>query len=133
MDRAGWEQHSAWTNRAGRFDALVDVLAAYELAESMPLAPERTDAAGLPLLLDVGQAAEQLGCSVRKVHGLIADQRLCSVKLDGRRLVRRSDLEAFVLSLPSTPAAPPRRTRSTTPTDPPGSASGTRDHARGDP
>jgi excisionase family DNA binding protein len=55
------------------------------------------------LLVDVSEAAEMLGVSSRQVERLVASGALPSVKVGASRRIRRSDLEAFVASLPPSP------------------------------
>lgn len=51
------------------------------------------------LLIPVPRAAMVLGISTRSAWGLLRDGRLRSVRLGGRRLIRRRDLEDFVRDL----------------------------------
>ncbi len=44
----------------------------------------------------VDEAAKLIGVSTSKVWGLIGEGRLPALKLDGVRLIRRVDLEAFI-------------------------------------
>jgi excisionase family DNA binding protein len=53
------------------------------------------------LLLKVPEVARSLGISRAKVYELIAAGTLTSVKIDGCRRVRATDLRAYVDSLPS--------------------------------
>ncbi|HEX5088938.1 MAG TPA: helix-turn-helix domain-containing protein [Nocardioides sp.] len=53
------------------------------------------------LLLKVPEVARSLGISRAKVYELIAAGILTSVKIDGCRRVRATDLRAYVDSLPS--------------------------------
>jgi excisionase family DNA binding protein len=53
----------------------------------------------MALLLNVEEAAVELGISRAKVWELIRDERLASVKIDGSRRIRRTDIEAFVTNL----------------------------------
>ena len=52
-------------------------------------------------MLSIVNVAEQLGCGRDTVHSLLASGRLRSVRISERlRRIRRSDLLAFVESLP---------------------------------
>ena len=53
------------------------------------------------LLLKVPEVARSLGISRAKVYELIAAGILTSVRIDGCRRVRATDLRAYVDSLPS--------------------------------
>jgi excisionase family DNA binding protein len=53
------------------------------------------------LLLKVPGVAGSLGISRAKVYELIAGGALTSIKIDGCRRVRATDLRAYVDSLPS--------------------------------
>jgi excisionase family DNA binding protein len=53
------------------------------------------------LLLRVPEVAHRLGVSRAKVYELISAGRLRSVRIDGCRRVRVSDLEAYVDGLPT--------------------------------
>ena len=53
------------------------------------------------LLLRVPEVVDRLGVSRAKVYELIAAGRLRSVKIDGCRRVRSSDLQAYISSLPA--------------------------------
>jgi excisionase family DNA binding protein len=53
------------------------------------------------LLLTVPEVAQCLGISRAKVYELISAGALTSVKIDGCRRVRVTDLRAYVTSLPS--------------------------------
>ena len=55
------------------------------------------------LLYRVGEVAEFLSVSRSKVYELMYSGRLPSVKLDGARRVRGTDLRAFVESLSTVP------------------------------
>ena len=58
------------------------------------------------LLLRIPEVAAHLGVSRAKVYELLSQGRLPSVKIDGSRRVRRSDLTEFVDGLtPSSAAA----------------------------
>jgi excisionase family DNA binding protein len=53
----------------------------------------------LRLLYRVGEAAAALGLSRAKVYELISSGALRSVRIDGARRIKASDLEAYVASL----------------------------------
>lgn len=53
------------------------------------------------LLLKVPEVAQRLGISRAKVYELISGGRLPSVRIDGCRRVRVSDLAAYVDGLPT--------------------------------
>jgi excisionase family DNA binding protein len=53
------------------------------------------------LLMKVPEVARRLSLSRAKVYELIASGALISVKIDGCRRVRATDLRAYVDSLPS--------------------------------
>jgi excisionase family DNA binding protein len=55
--------------------------------------------APLRLTLNVEEAARIIGISRRTMYELIRTGELCSVKIGSRRLIRHSDLEAFVQGL----------------------------------
>ena len=65
-----------------------------------------------PLLLSFEDAAKRLGLSAQTLHNWRSAGRLPfpSVRLGGRRLVRLSDLEAFVAGLSCEKAAEPTPT-----------------------
>lgn len=67
---------------------------------SSPAPLPAPDDAGVVLLYTLPQVAEQLGCSLSSVKRLIEDGALPVVRPLGARRVRRTDLEAFVASLP---------------------------------
>ncbi len=48
------------------------------------------------LAYDVDEAAEMLSLSRWKLYELMRSKRLGSIKVDGRRLIRHSDLEQFL-------------------------------------
>lgn len=52
-------------------------------------------------LYPVNEVAYRLGVTERKVWGLIAEGRLRSVRLDGRRLVPAAALRDFIAALPA--------------------------------
>lgn len=52
------------------------------------------------LFLSVTEAAEAIGVSARQVYNLAASAGLPTVKLGGRRLVRVTDLRAWVAAQP---------------------------------
>ena len=52
-------------------------------------------------LLTVDEVRARLKVSKSTLWAMLADHRLTSVKLGGRRMVRASDLEAFIKGLPS--------------------------------
>lgn len=54
-----------------------------------------------PLLLSVMTAAAALSVHPNTVRGLIADGEIPSVRLKNRRLIRHSDLCAYVAALPT--------------------------------
>lgn len=54
-----------------------------------------------PRLYAVAAVAHELGVSERKVWTLLGNGRLKSVWLDGRRLIRATDLDEFVAALPT--------------------------------
>ena len=56
-----------------------------------------------PLLLKVSDVAAALSWGHSKTWRYIAEGRIPSVKSDGSRRVRRSDLETFVATLPTWP------------------------------
>ena len=53
----------------------------------------------MPLLLSKTAAAQALGVSLRTLHRLIAAGSLPAVTVEGRVLIRRSDLEAYAAGL----------------------------------
>ena len=57
------------------------------------------------LIYSVNEAASILGVGRTTIYELIREQRLHSVKIGQRRLVAKSDLEAFVSDLRASPAA----------------------------
>lgn len=57
------------------------------------------------LIYSVNEAASILGVGRTTIYELIREQRLLSVKIGQRRLVAKSDLEAFVTGLRESPAA----------------------------
>ncbi len=56
-------------------------------------------AAGVDRLLDMDEVARALSISHGSVKGLVASGKLESLKLGRRRLIRRSDLAAFIAGL----------------------------------
>ena len=52
------------------------------------------------LCLSVQEAAGLIGISARGIYNLSRDAGLPTVKIGGRRLIRRSDLEAWLSALP---------------------------------
>ncbi|WP_082984906.1 helix-turn-helix domain-containing protein, partial [Methylobacterium platani] len=66
---------------------------------SPALAPDR-------LTYRVEEAAKLLGVSKTKVWDLIGEGRLPARKLDGVRLIRRVDLEAFIDAMPASRGGP---------------------------
>lgn len=57
------------------------------------------------LLLSVQRAAEVLGLGRRTVARMVSNGDLPSVKVGGRTLIRRSDLEEYAAGLPPAPMA----------------------------
>lgn len=55
------------------------------------------------LLMRVPEVAAQLGISRAKVYELMAAGRIPSVKIDGCRRVRSTDLDDYIGSLPTVP------------------------------
>lgn len=54
----------------------------------------------LPIALTTAEAARSLGIGKTKLFQLIANGTLPAIRLGGRTLVRREDLEAFTAQLP---------------------------------
>jgi excisionase family DNA binding protein len=63
-----------------------------------------------PLLLEKPEAAAELSLSVRQLERLIAASVIPAVRVGGAVRIRRSDLEAYVSTLPPTRAGAFRRT-----------------------
>ena len=57
-------------------------------------------------LLRVPEVATQLGISRAKVYELMAAGRIPSVKIDGCRRVRSSDLDTYIGALPTVALTP---------------------------
>lgn len=57
------------------------------------------DATVEPALWGVHPSAAYIGISRAKLFRLVAEGRLKSVRLDGRRLFRKADLDAFIAGL----------------------------------
>lgn len=51
-----------------------------------------------PIALRINDAATASGLSRSKIYQLISEGRLHAIKAGGRRLILRSDLEAFLIS-----------------------------------
>jgi excisionase family DNA binding protein len=58
-------------------------------------------------LLSVREVAGRLGSSTHKVRDLLRSGRLTPIRLDGRTLVSRKEVELFIAALPRQ-MAPPR-------------------------
>jgi len=83
-----------------------------ELGKEFTMFPElgKNGRSGLEMvpardLYPVNEVAYRLGVTERKVWALIAEGRLRSVKLDGRRLVPAAALRDFIAALPVEGAA----------------------------
>ncbi len=51
------------------------------------------------LLMSVPHAATLLGIGPSTLRGMVADREIPSVKIKGRRMIRRADLDAYVEGL----------------------------------
>lgn len=59
-----------------------------------------TPASIAPVALTTADAARSLGIGKTKLFELIAEGQLPAIRLGGRTLIRRDDLESFVAALP---------------------------------
>lgn len=62
--------------------------------------PTKVSASVQPVLLSIGEAARLLGIGRSTLYGLLNDGDLSGLKIGGRTLISRLDLEALVESLP---------------------------------
>jgi len=62
--------------------------------------PNASSASIPPVLLSIGEAAQLLGIGRSTLYRLFTDRNLTGVKIGARTLIRRSDLEALLESLP---------------------------------
>jgi excisionase family DNA binding protein len=62
--------------------------------------PNVSSASIPPVLLSIGEAARLLGIGRSTLYGLLNDGDLSGLKIGARTLIRRSDLEALLESLP---------------------------------
>lgn len=62
--------------------------------------PTKASASIQPVLLSIGEAARLLGIGRSTLYSLLSDGDLSGLKIGARTLIRRSDLEALVESLP---------------------------------
>jgi excisionase family DNA binding protein len=78
-----------------------------------PIVPRETGGAPPPSLIEedqllsVREVADRLGSSTHKVRDLLRAGRLTPIRLDGRTLVSRKEVELFIAALPRQ-MAPPR-------------------------
>jgi excisionase family DNA binding protein len=104
----GEARQIVWTLEVARRALRVDGLRLPAAAEALISASDRQrppdvdahddrgDGVPMPLLVDLPNAAVQLGLGLRTTERLVADRRLRSVRVGGRRMIARVDIEAFV-------------------------------------
>lgn len=80
-------------------EALTQWARVVKTALSLEIPASLLDDPPVAALLSLPAVARELSCSVSKVKKLVADGVLATVDFDGRRRIRRADLDVYVASL----------------------------------